>query len=126
MSEELIREIALAIGGPEDDGMDGHYWELDLASARAILPIIRRRELEAGEKVREAAAALMEGKGGVIPLASYYASFVSGNNMPHPSGDNRNRIKHEHQRRAFDRTTEDVVRVLRALDVAAIIGDSHD
>ena len=63
MSEELIEELALAIGGPEDDGMDGHYWELDLASARAILPIIRRRELEAGEKVKAAAVdAVSEGE----------------------------------------------------------------
>ena len=128
----LIEELARAL-----DMFLTHHVERDTLAcdltndeltlmATGIADIIRRREIEAGEKVREAAAALMEGKGGVIPLASYYASFVSGNNMPHPSGDNRNRIKHEHQRRAFDRTTEDVTRVLRHLDVAAIIGGEHD
>lgn len=93
MSEELIREIALAIGGPEDDGMDGHYWELDLASARALLPIIRRRELEAGEKVKEATLSVHVPFGG---------------------------------RESYDGGVEDYEKAIRALDVAVIIGASHD
>lgn len=97
MSEELIREIALAIGGPEDDGMDGHYWELDLASARAILPIIRRRELEAGEKVRDAAAT------------------VKPSNTPASECETTGQWTRRTLREA-----------IRALDVAAIIGGSND
>ena len=65
--------------------------------------------------VLEDVAALMEGKDGVIPLGSYYARLMSGNPMPHPSGDDRNRIRHEHERRRFDRVTEDVAHAIRAL-----------
>ena len=57
-------------------------------AARAVLPIIRRRELEAGEKVKEAAVdAVSEGEvWSDVPFST----------------------------------------AIRALDVAAIIGDSHE
>ena len=83
-------------------------WTLFEPQARAAIRMI-------APAVLEDVAALMEGKGGVIPLAASYARFVSGNEMPHPSGDDRNRIRHEHERRRFDRVTEDVAHAIRAL-----------
>ena len=57
--EELARVIGQQIEGPAED-MDGPWygkplWASYTNEARAILPIIRRREIKAGEKVKEAA-----------------------------------------------------------------------
>ena len=91
-NEALIREIAsvldhpsLYMGGPSRGSM---------LKAKAILPIIRRRELEAGEKVKEAAAARLVSWD--PPNSAWWCALSDGANS------------------------------IRALDVAAIIGDSHD
>ena len=102
MSEELIEELARAIIGPRKALPEGSAYSLKqlqdirwgqsgddlrkdaLWAARALLPIIRRRELEAGEKVKEAIFAQTDPRCDKCDYA--YA----------------------------------------ALDVAAIIGDSHD
>ena len=92
MSEELIEELALAIkhGLAWDVEKDVYAAETCIEERRCIaarlLPIIRRRELEAGEKVKDAAE----------------FAFVAPGVWTAPW------------------------KVIRALDVAAIIGDSHD
>lgn len=118
--DELIEAVALALVNRDQERFDLPRIETVadfrcqedaseyLANARAAIRVI-------APAVLEDVAALMEGKGGVIPLAAYYARFVSGNQMPHPSGDDRNRIRHEHERRRFDRVTEDVAHAIRAM-----------
>ena len=100
MSEELIEELALALVNrdqerfdlPRIESVEDFRLESDaaeyIANARALLPIIRRRELEAGEKVKQEAKEVI----------------ITGLGLTHT--------------RLLERT--------RALDVAAIIGDSHD
>jgi hypothetical protein len=55
------------------------------------------------QREREAVVAWLRGEGGVIPALACFAQLVSGNPMPHMSGDDRNRL-HAHQRRQFDQT----------------------
>lgn len=64
-----------------------------LVKAQAILPIIRRLQLEAGEKVKEATLSVHVPFGG---------------------------------RESYDGGVEDYEKAIRALDVAVIIGASHD
>ena len=114
--DEMIEAVAKAIGqrieGAAED-MDSDWygrplWQAYVEEARAAIRVI-------APAVLEDVAALMEGKGGVIPLGSYYARLVSGNSMPHPSGDDRNRIKYDFQRKEFDRVTENVAHAIRAM-----------
>ena len=57
------------------------------------------------ETERAAVVAWLRGEGGVIPALACFAQLVSGNPMPHMSGDDRNRL-HAHQRRQFDQTID--------------------
>lgn len=103
MSEELIEELArtmadaLCAGSPWDDDKPADYHAEGMVAARAILPIIRRRELEAGEKVRDAAAT------------------VKPSNTPASECETTGQWTRRTLREA-----------IRALDVATILGESHD
>ena len=109
MSEELIEELALALVNrdqerfdlPRIESVEDFRLESDaaeyIANARAILPIIRRLQLEAGEKVRDAAAT------------------VKPTNTPASECETTGQWTRRTLREA-----------IRALDVAAIIGDTRD
>ena len=125
MSEELIEELALALVNrdqerfdlPRIESVEDFRLESDaaeyIASARALLPIIRRRELEAGEKVKEAAAALPQER-----ADGWKGVAKRGNNS---------RIKMPKDSIFTAQSENEVAAIrIRALDVAAIIGDSHD
>lgn len=86
--EELIEELARLLDHPSL--YMGGASEQSKRKARAILPIILRRELEAGKKVRNAMF------NAEIKLSASKVIWDAGNEA------------------------------IRALDVAAIIGDSHD
>lgn len=96
MSEELIEELARVLDAYDPNRIDR---ELCLRQARALLPIIHRLQLEAGEKVREAAA-----------RENLMICLTNGEELTDEAMEMLNF--------AADR--------IRALDVAAIIGDSYD
>lgn len=53
------------------------------------------------------------------------ASFVSGNNQPDMSGDDRNRIRHPHLRERYDRSCERLAgEILAAVSTAEQVGTS--
>ena len=104
VSEELIEELALELRRAINWFIEADVLAADITDEErrdviisAILPIIRRRELEAGQRVRDAAAT------------------VKPSNTPASECETTGQWTRRTLREA-----------IRALDVAAIIGDSHD
>ena len=109
--EELARVMCKRVVHDDIEALelDWHLWVED---ARAILPIIRRREIEAGEKVK--AAVHTEAVNHGVTNTSFAQEDDGWINDMDPSYIRGQGLLE------FARKT------IRALDVAAIIGDSHD
>lgn len=137
VSDDLVEEIARALSEASNcprecnQAVAGAWWwdtrhdhpanefahecrADDMRQARAILPIIQRREQQASEAMREKCAVYVEGAEGVIPGAAVFAGLISGNNQPCMSGDMRDRIN-PHTRRRFDDATQTLATAIRSL-----------
>lgn len=120
--EQIARALAKRNYPSGSDADIDEMWEGWADDARSILPIIHTAQIAAAKAAREEAleeaARLFNGNDGkVIPLASNFASLVSGNNMPDMSGDNRNGL-HPHVRRRFDDVMNAIAAAIRALSDA--------